>query len=1781
MKLEKGRPTLLKEGDIILLTRSTVANPDIIAYKYLPSPFPRVIKCNNYKPEESLTQDNVDMLHCEERNDRICEEMVQSVENKREEDIPTAEAMDSNKIDVCIDTRSATSTCTGLSNSLACIANSRVHDNTENKGKDGRDEIQKYNLEINDLEAVGNTSTRTKPSPSDPCVSSHLKTTNCTEKVNKKCSHMKRKYEADEQWVRPRKVRFKEQIEEDLEHLTSLTGILVKNDDSHMDTDTDYASSGVTGKKSSTMILKDNRDFENGPQRDCGKVEGVTHPTTSLAMEVPRGSNIPSATGNPSGLSTSAEKCNSSPIESKVNRENYEQTSGFDSSTDDSQCGRCVHCEKWIPRVTISLHEAICEGHSQEPKSQDHVSLSSLPHESGFPEIQSPEKLATSSDENDITIAYDQSEDEIGQQDTDNRDTEREHNETPCAKEHIETQVVQGKCTEPKVSSTSTFTSRESAKSEECTTAKTSSSTEQHKLSLKSIQDETESISAPQNPVSLISSSTEHHELVPGSVQDENEPISVPHNPDTVTLSSAEQHEQALGSIQDENESISAPQNPATLEKEESEERCTFCSALLPVPDLILHVAACSKASAVPCTVADDPESIHEGCPYCANVFNVLELVEHVELCKSLSMIRAEEVSLEDCHPSPAAERGSDCETRAEENSSMRDRELCPKCNREFSLLELLNHAAECGRKKRRLVPLSISLRSPQGDVNDHFAASDADDSSERSADSEVRVGTVGDDVVVNSDRSDPNDSKLNDPICSSDEASDDKSGRNSHRITRRDIEDDGDSDVDRGEDEDDKNDKDDDRCKEEDDRRKEEDDDMFHGDYDHGNSRSDSDNSISCRDDDESEDEEDVDHESDSGDVWHNSSDCDTRGEEDSTMRDRELCPKCNREFSLLELLNHAAECGRKKRRIVPLSIRLRSRQGAVNDHLDASDADDGSERNADSESKDETVGGDVGVKGDREESEENDHVCSSDEASDDKSGRDSHRITRRDIEDDGDSDFGRGEDKDDENDKDDDRCKEEDGRRKEEDDDIIHGDYDHGVSRSDFGNSISCRDDDERKDEENVDHESDSGDVLHNECDDDGNDIIPGGCDYSHSDDVSSMCHDDELSTREGHSSDGEHDDAMETSEGSTDGDEFEMCPNCRKLFHISRLIKHASNCSSVLSDVKTDETVADDVGADCDRSGPDDSKVNDQVCSSDEASDDKSGRNSHRISRRDIEDDGDSDVNRGEGEDDENEKDDDRRKEEDDGIIHGDHDYGNNHSDYGNGIPCRDNDESKDEESVDHENDSDVVSHNECDDDGGDITHGGYSHLSGDVSSMCHDDELSTREGHSSDDERNDAMETSEEGADGDELEICPNCRKLFHLSLLIEHASNCSSILSDVKTPLESCTGVSTLDSSATTPVVFSDCSYCGISLPVALMAVHYPKCKKLRAIKRNMKSSEGCSRPGGHIDPAGFPERFGRIDNLSNRVVVNEGNTGESLARASKTAYLGNSISSPETKVAGSTGDSREADEIKGSSLEKTASSLNRRKGFSRSEGPSDPARILELFDRIDNLSSRVTVNDEEKEECSARASKTAYLGDSSSSTETKVAGSTDDSGEADEVKEMSFKSTVFSLKSSKGCSRSQGPSDPAGVLELFDRIDNLSSRVSVSDEKKEGCLVSASKTACLGDSSSSRETEVAGSTDDSGEADDVKAISLKRTASSLDSYHDCEEQCMYCLKMFAISELVEHASTCATLNKVGKVKSAYEPGGPIRPALNPAFFSMKRLGILLLLPGWDGSPLQG
>ena len=135
---------------------------------------------------------------------------------------------------------------------------------------------------------------------------------------------------------------------------------------------------------------------------------------------------------------------------------------------------------------------------------------------------------------------------------------------------------------------------------------------------------------------------------------------------------------------------ILPPKSESGLERVESKERCTFCSKFLPVSELIEHVSECSKLSA--CAASGDTENIREACPYCGENFEVLQLVEHVSHCKNISKQIAEEVSEED--DASTFSSGEEDESDFIEDSP--EKELCPKCGREFPILELVSHAAEC-----------------------------------------------------------------------------------------------------------------------------------------------------------------------------------------------------------------------------------------------------------------------------------------------------------------------------------------------------------------------------------------------------------------------------------------------------------------------------------------------------------------------------------------------------------------------------------------------------------------------------------------------------------------------------------------------------------------------------------------------------------------------------------------------------------------------------------------------------------------------------------------------------------------------------------------------------------------------------------------------------------------------------------------------------------------------------------------------------------------------------
>ena len=72
---------------------------------------------------------------------------------------------------------------------------------------------------------------------------------------------------------------------------------------------------------------------------------------------------------------------------------------------------------------------------------------------------------------------------------------------------------------------------------------------------------------------------------------------------------------------------------------------------------------------------------------------------------------------------------------------------------------------------------------------------------------------------------------------------------------------------------------------------------------------------------------------------------------------------------------------------------------------------------------------------------------------------------------------------------------------------------------------------------------------------------------------------------------------------------------------------------------------------------------------------------------------------------------------------------------------------------------------------------------------------------------------------------------------------------------------------------------------------------------------------------------------------------------------------------------------------------------------------------------------------------------------------------------------------------------------------------------------------------------------------------------------------ECENQVMVFWQNSALVGFV-FSGVCCHLSV--KSDSVYEPSGRLPvPALNFGFCSMKRLGILLLTPGWDASPSQG
>lgn len=769
IKLEQGKPTLLNEGDDILLTRSTEANPEVISYKYCSFPFPRITK---NKPAEALHQDSAGILECQADN------------------ITTSDK---------IDTR----------------------------------------------------------------------------------MHLKRQREPYCQQSSPRKVRFKVQIEESIDNHDPSIGGCVKDEEQSQEGLDDCAGSVGDKGKVAVKELSDSAFYiDKTTALDSDDPSRITH-TTITNLPCVSAPTLPSTSVSEISNNSRSDKKHDSLLkeEETTKCEALRQTSDYDATEDDVHCDKCVHCGKWIPHVTLSLHEAVCEGQSQEAKSQDHVSLSSLPlgdcSFSGetMPKIQRLEKcLLNDVEERDNSISDEASEPEVtGQIDKGESDPKKIQNEAFEAK-----------------------------------TIKTVTTLSSSHCNLLDGSTELNIIGA-----TTVNTSCESRGKIEENIM-------------TETSKSSPEQGQLLPVSHNEDDGFTSPhQSEPAISREESKERCTFCSKVLPVSELIDHASQCSKMSAVPRTDSDDAENTHEPCPYCGKYFEVVDLVEHVASCKEVSRLKAEEVSLEDGSPSPpvtvAANYG--------DVPSVGDTELCPKCRREFYWLELLSHADEC--KEEPLSTSSGEEESFMEDANDPVDSSDGDKGVESDDDDDSKV-VIGDEICEIRDNLDRDKSKPDGHVSSSDAMCGDKDDRTTeadHDVNGGSVDDinrDKDREVEKGDggsdddDDDEENDVDDDKSS----RRDTDDGDASHG-HGHYDDDSHSDRSIISYANDEDSKSEEKDDQSDeySVDTCTNKCSENEGGVDDSveavlcseasvTSDEFERCPNCFQLFHLSRLVEHASKC-------------------------------------------------------------------------------------------------------------------------------------------------------------------------------------------------------------------------------------------------------------------------------------------------------------------------------------------------------------------------------------------------------------------------------------------------------------------------------------------------------------------------------------------------------------------------------------------------------------------------------------------------------------------------------------------------------------------------------------------------------------------------------------------------------------------------------------------------------------------------------------------------------
>ncbi|KAJ7382334.1 hypothetical protein OS493_035611 [Desmophyllum pertusum] len=379
IKLEKGKPTLLKEDDVIFLTRSTAANSNVIAYKYCPSPFPRITKFM-YKPEQpKLRQSNARMLGCQagktEKDDKIVripvkrkhkadgpgisdrkvrfkETIEESVSNNTtlfESPVTNAE-QGTESLDGRIDYASFS-----VTGKISCAVKESNHalESTSTLGND-------KTTAFDGVEGV----THTPISASAHTVSTPSSTDSQSEFSKVLKSNEKRGSPLEEEV--PNCDAFVQ---------TSVTsGFNVPEDGGHHNMCTQCGKwiphvtmsshEAVCEGQSQEAKIQDHISLSSVP------LKSITHTPVSASSHISTPSSTELGRSELSKALTwkSNEKLDS-PLEEEVaNCDAFVQTSGFNAPEDGGHHDKCTQCGKWIPHVTLSLHEAVCEGQSHELK---------------------------------------------------------------------------------------------------------------------------------------------------------------------------------------------------------------------------------------------------------------------------------------------------------------------------------------------------------------------------------------------------------------------------------------------------------------------------------------------------------------------------------------------------------------------------------------------------------------------------------------------------------------------------------------------------------------------------------------------------------------------------------------------------------------------------------------------------------------------------------------------------------------------------------------------------------------------------------------------------------------------------------------------------------------------------------------------------------------------------------------------------------------------------------------------------------------------------------------------------------------------------------------------------------------------------------------------------------------------------------------------------------------------------------------------------------------------